>query len=137
MISLHHNSRRATVLGSLIAPLLLAVCIIAGLILLSIPGFAKQREDIRREVCVRTLATILAAKVHYASDNDLAPGTPITMEQLTQHGKTFDAQHIPLLPIGAGDLRIGTVGEQPSCEYGGERLYPMPALIDTIPPAEG
>lgn len=125
------NSRRASALGSY----LLGLCIVAGLIALSVPGFARQRHDVRRELCVRTLATIEVAKIYYASDNDLDPGTPVTLEQLAAHGKIFDAKQIPVLPTGAGDFKIGAIGTQPSCEFAGEVIVPMPQLLTTQPSA--
>jgi hypothetical protein len=126
------SSRRALALQSIVLMLL----IVAGMIALGIPAFHRQRDNIRIEICQRTLARIFAAKVHYASDNDIPPGAQVTLEQLAEHGKIFTAQDIPGLPLGASDLKIGTIGTQPSCVYDGKTLYAMPDLLATQPPAE-
>ena len=118
---------------------MLVVCgiaLIAGLALLSIPGFKRTEHRIAREECVRTLAMIEAAKVFYASDNDLKPGAPVTFEQIADHYAEFSkGARFPVLPQGASDLQIGVIGTQPTCLFRGERIYPMPKLLATQPGA--
>lgn len=122
--------------GNVLVQVALIVLILAGMVLISIPGFNRERHAVRRELCVRALATIAVAKVAYASDNDLKKGTPVTLEQLAEHGGMFDAKSIPQLPAGAGELKIGPIGTQPSCVYDGETILAMPHLTSTLPAAE-
>jgi len=100
--------------GFTLVEILIVVGIVGLLAVLAIPSFMKSREKSQAKTCMNNLRQIYYAKEHFASQNSLNAGDPVTENDVA----VFLNHGLPVCPAG-GAYSVNPVGSDPSCTVAG------------------
>lgn len=100
--------------GFTLVEIMIVVAVVGLLAVLSIPSFMKSREKSQAKTCMNSLRQIYYAKEHFASQNSLSAGDPVTESDVA----VFLNHGLPVCPAG-GAYAINPVGVDPTCTFSG------------------
>jgi hypothetical protein len=111
--------RQGRVSGEVTTRTLLAILVIVGvMIVIAIPGVARQRRDNQAAACVINLTRIENAKIRRAIDRDLPDGTTVTLRELVE-ACPAQLPYFPRCP-SEGAYTVGPIGGQVRCSLADE-----------------
>jgi prepilin-type N-terminal cleavage/methylation domain-containing protein len=102
--------------------IMVVVSIMALILAIAVPGFARARDNSKAKACQYNLKQILCSKERWAMDNNRAPLDTPAMSDLAVPGVYMKG--LPVCP-GGGTYTVGRLDQLPTCSVGG-----VPGAID-------